>query len=161
MRLRVRLLKRAGIGFLLGIVIGNTITLLVTSPGQPVVRPEFAARMGGASSAALWQMLFFGLYGAAAMSGTILYELEDWSLLRCSAVHCLVICGLYPPMALTLGLVRGIADLLITECILLAVCALIWLVLYLNCRAQVRELNHLTQQKRKNESKTERSHYNG
>lgn len=141
-------LKRCGIGFLLGVAIGNIISLFAAGPSGPVVNPEFAALMGGGPTAVLWQMLMFGLYGAAAMSGTIFYELPDWSLLRCSAVHGLIICGLYVPMALILGLVRSLAELLVMECILLAACAVIWLAVYLWCKAQVRELNRLLEENR-------------
>ena len=153
--MRVSVLKRCGIGYLLGVAFGNIIILLMTNPGEPVVNPQFAAHMGGASAAMLWQMLLFGLYGAACMSGTIFYELPDWSLLRCSAVHGLIVCGLYVPMALILGLVGSLAELLVTECIMLAACAVIWLAVYLWCRTQVRELNRLLEQNKS--EKTERS----
>lgn len=158
MPLRVTVFKRFGIGFLLGVTIGNIISLLAAGPGESVVNPEFALRMGGGPMAVLWQMLLFGLYGAAAMSGTIFYELPDWSLLRCSAVHGLIVCGLYVPMALILRLVRSLAELLVVECILLASCAVIWLAVFLWCKAQVRELNRLLEQNRET---TERSDNNG
>ena len=73
-------LKRAGIGFLIGIVIGNLIALITgnSSTGGVTLATKQLLDMAGGNSviAMLLQSFFSGLYGALCFAGMSLYESE-------------------------------------------------------------------------------------
>lgn len=140
-------LKYAGIGFLIGIVIGNVIAILTgnsSTGGVTFASKKLLAMAGGnAVVAMLLQSLFSGLYGAACFAGMCFYDIERMPLALATAAHCAVILLLYIPVALLLGWVEGIIDILIVASIQLVVFFIIWLILYYGYRKQVRELNEM------------------
>ena len=98
----------------------------------------------GRAVSAVWaQYLLSGLYGAACMGGTVLYEIESWPLMKSTVIHWLITALLYAPIALVLGWVNSLSALLLMEGIMLAAFLLIWLFMHLRCKAQVRKLNEL------------------
>lgn len=148
MRMRAKLLKRAGLGFLMGVVMGNIIAWFF---GGTMLDPALVTRMGGEIRAVVIQTMVYGLYGAAAMGGTVLYEISGWPLALSSVLHWLIIAVLYVPMALLLGWASSAADLLVMEGFELVGYFLIWLIMLLRYKASVRELNEL--QQKNNETK--------
>jgi len=146
-RLRASFLKRAGIGFLMGMAVGDLISWLTGAFGSSIVSPALLARMNGEAGAIVVQTLLSGLYGMATMGGTVLYDIERWPLALATAVHCLIVAGLYAPIALLLGWAAGAADVLVMVGILLAAFFLIWLVMYLRYKAQVRGMNEMIQKR--------------
>ena len=141
-------LKLAGIGFLLGIVIGNVIAWATGRPGS-LVSLILIDRMGGETPAVLMQVLFSGLYGAATMSGVVLYDVERFPLALSTALHCLICVVPYIPLALLLGWAQKPSEILITACFQVIAFFLIWLIMYLRCKAEVRKLNELQKEKEK------------
>ena len=127
------LLKRAGIGFLLGIAV-SVILRWLGMPGQ----------RGGP----LLQTVVSGIYGAMCMGGTILYEIDAWPLMRSTVLHWLITALPYGPIALLLGWVAGPKALLVSEGIMLAIFLLIWLIMFLRYKARIRKLNRIVQQHR-------------
>ena len=75
------------------------------------------------------------------MAGSIFYDIEQWSLTRSSIAHYLVIAVLYVPAAAFLGWTDNAADIFIFEGILLAAYYIVWLVMYLRYKREVRILN--------------------
>lgn len=141
---------RALIGFLIGIVIGNLIAILtgafdtggVTFASQRLL--EIAG--GNGILAVLLQSLFSGLYGAACFAGMSFYEAERMPLAAATALHCALIVLLFVPIALLLGWVGGILEILIIAVIQLVVFFIIWLILWAVYKKQVRELNEMQKQ---------------
>ena len=144
-------LKRAGIGFLIGIVIGNLIALITgnSSTGGVTLATKQLLDMAGGNSviAMLLQSFFSGLYGALCFAGMSLYEMERLPLAAATALHCAIIVIFYIPIALLLGWVSGIAEILVVAGIQIVVFFIIWLIMYFAYRKQVRELNELTRKK--------------
>lgn len=144
--MRNKLLTRSGIGFLLGMVM---LTLIVTLTGSAddgtihFVSETLLHRAGNARAAALLQLLVCGLYGALCMGGTLLYEIEHWPLLAATAVHYLMIALSYALMAALLGWEMTPSALLTMEGLMAVGFLLIWLIMYLRYKAEVRELNTL------------------
>lgn len=137
MNLLSRIVKRALLGFLLGTAIGNLIAWLSSS----YVSAVLINRTGNIPAAIIVQSLVCGLYGSAAMAGTIFYDIEQWPLTCSSIAHYLVIAVLYVPAAAFLGWADNAADILIFEGILLAAYFVVWLVMYLRYKSKVRILN--------------------
>ena len=147
-------LKAAGIGFLLGIVIGNLIAFLTGNSdtgGITFASAKLLEMAGGNGTVAmLLQSLFSGLYGAACFAGMSFYEIERMPLAVATALHCALIVLLFIPIALLLGWVSQIETQLIISGIQLVCFFIIWLIMYIGFKKQVKELNEL-QEKNENQ----------
>lgn len=144
--------KRAAIGFLIGVVAGNVIAFLVTGGMIPWVSHVLTERFG-AAGALLLQSVFLGLYGMATFGGTLLYEIESWPLARCTFVHWIIVVGLYALIALFLDWMKGPAELLIAVGAQTVGFFIIWLIMYLRYKAEVRELNELMEKRKEKDRK--------
>ena len=147
-------LKAAGIGFLLGIVIGNLIAFLTgnSDTGGITFAPQKLLDMSGGNAviAMLLQSLFSGLYGAVCFAGMSFYEIERMPLAVATALHCALIVLLFIPIALLLGWVSQIETQLMISGIQLVCFFIIWLIMYAGFKKQVKELNEL-QEKNENQ----------
>ena len=145
-------LKAAGIGFLLGIVIGNLIAFLTgnSDTGGITFAPQKLLDMSGGNAviAMLLQSLFSGLYGAVCFAGMSFYEIERMPLAVATALHCALIVLLFIPIALLLGWVSNIQTLLTISGIQLVCFFIIWLIMYAVFKKQVKELNELQEKNR-------------
>ena len=144
--MRAKVLRMVGLGFLIGLVAGDLIAWLMSFGGGAPVSPALVSRMGGEAAAFVAQTLLSGLYGAAIWSGILLYEIESWPLALSTALHYLIVAGLYVPVSLLLGWADNAAQLLLVELVQFVVFFLIWLLIYLRYKAQTRELNTLRAQ---------------
>ena len=147
-------LKAAGIGFLLGIVIGNLIAFLTGNSdtgGITFASAKLLDMAGGNGTVAmLLQSLFSGLYGAVCFAGMSFYEIERMPLAVATALHCALIVLLFIPIALLLGWVSQIETQLMISGIQLVCFFIIWLIMYAGFKKQVKELNEL-QEKNENQ----------
>ena len=154
----VRLLKRAGIGFLLGIVVGNLITWAPGITSGETISPDLIAQVGSETGAMAVQTLGMGLYGALAMGGMTLYEIERWPLAMSTVVHYLIIAVSFVVMDLLLRWNSSPAEVLVVEAILFALFSLIWLIMFLRYRSQVRGLNAELEKQEKQKTHTITNH---
>lgn len=147
-------LKAAGIGFLLGIVIGDLIAFLTGNSDTGGITFASAKLLdmagGNAVIAMLLQSLISGLYGAVCFAGMSFYEIERMPLAVATALHCALIVLLFIPIALLLGWVSQIETQLIISGIQLVCFFIIWLIMYAGFKKQVKELNEL-QEKNENQ----------
>lgn len=134
-------LKRAGIGFMLGIVICNIISVISANP--ELVPPEFVERIGDLRVAMLLSMILPGLYGVLTMGFTVLYDSERIPLAAATALHCAICIVPFIPLSLFLGWFATLADVLIMTGIQLAAFFVIWLFIYLRYKKLTRELNEI------------------
>ena len=140
-------LKAAGIGFLIGMVVGNVIAILTgnsATGGVTFASPQLLSMAGGNGVVAmLLQSLFSGIYGAACFAGMSFYEIERMPLAAATALHCALIVLLFIPIALFLGWVNDIGTLLIISGTQLVGFFIIWLIMYFGYKKQIRELNEM------------------
>ena len=145
-------LKAAGIGFLIGMIVGNVIAFLTGNSGTGGVTfasPQLLDMAGGSGTVAmLLQSLFSGLYGAVCCAGMSFYEIERMPLAAATALHCALIVLLFIPIALLLGWVSNIETLLVIFGIQLVCFFIIWLIMYAVFKKQVKELNELQEKNR-------------
>lgn len=144
--MRAKLLKLAGLGFLIGLVAGDLIAWLMSFGSGAPVSAALVSRTGGVPAAFLVQTLLSGLYGAAIWSGMLLYEIESWPLALSTALHYLIVAGLYVPVSLLLGWAKSGRTLLLVELMQFVGFFLIWLFFYFRYKAQARRLNALRAQ---------------
>lgn len=142
----LKFFKRAGIGFLLGIVIENIITIIIgyAATGTALFfAPEFLLRAGNELNAVVLQLLLSGIYGALCMGSTIIYDIEKMPLLRATELHCLAVMLPYIPLSLYLCWITTAAEMTAVMSIMLAAYFVIWLIMCSIYKMQVKELNKL------------------
>ena len=145
-----KVLMRAGIGFLIGALVGDLIAFLTgTSSTEGIT---FASKQlldmsgGNAVIAMLMQSLFSGLYGAACFAGMSLYDADRLPLAAATALHCGLIVLPFIPISYLLGWVGGVLETVIIAAIQIAAFFMIWLILYFVYKKQVKELNDMQKQ---------------
>lgn len=151
-----KVLKRAGIGFAIGMFVGNIIAILTGTSSTNGV--TFASKQllnmaaGNPVIAMVFQSLFSGLYGALCFAGMSFYDAERIPLAAATSLHAALIILTFIPIALLLGWVSGIIEILIIAFVQLAAFFIIWLIMYLIFKKQVKELNemqeHFSKQKK-------------
>ena len=145
--MRSRILRRALLGFLVGIAVGNLIVIIsgFVSEGKILLfDSSLLEKTGSEAGAFLMQTMLSGLYGAIGMGSAIVYELEDWPLLKASVIHYLIITRAIYPIALYLGWMSPtVGDFLFVAVMLGIANTIIWLIMYAVYHFKVKELNHL------------------
>ncbi len=134
------------IGFVVGLMIGLTIFLISV---DDLSNYHFTFRDA-------LDFLVGGIFGGFAMGFSAVYDIESWSIARCTLTHFVpTILGFY-----LLGTIQGwlkIGDTLsfiMTFCYILAY-FMIWLIQYLRYRKEVRNLNaKLKEIKNRNEKES-------
>ena len=142
-------LKRALIGVIIGILMGDGIAIITSlmSGGEFMpVSETLRNSCSGTVPAFIVQTIVSGLYGAVCFAGISLYEIERMPMALASALHCLGIVLLFIPIGFCLGWAQTVAEFLIMAAIQTASYFVVWLILYLSYRRQVKELNMLQKQ---------------
>ena len=149
-----KIFLRAGIGFLIGALVGDLIAFLTgtSSTGGVSFASQQLLDMSGGNTvlAMVLQSLFSGLYGAVCFAGMTLYDAERLPLAAATALHCGLIVLPFIPISYLLGWVSGIVETLIIASAQIAAFFVIWLVMYFGYKKQVKELNEL-QEKNKHQ----------
>lgn len=158
MDLRSRAVFRASLGFAIGMIIGTVLTaVLVTLDKNDgilyICVPGFTAMMGGNELAAfIVQAIVSGLYGAIGLGGSVVYYIENWSILRATVTHFIFTVSAYYATGLSLKWFssENYSELLFMFFFFVTVYIVIWMSNYLYYRAQVNEINReLTEWKTK------------
>ena len=142
-------LKRAGLGFFIGVFVGNVISALFGWPDY-IVSEKLLTAAGGLSPALLLQTLLSGALGAVSFAGVSFYEIERWPLLLTAAVHYLVIEATYLSIAFILGWLETARQALIWALLCAAAYLIIFLIMWAIYRSQVKELNEMQTRYRPN-----------
>lgn len=126
--------KLAVVGFVLGMLVGLVFLAIATG-----IRAYYVKY--GAGQMALFMGLS-GLLGAVNVGTTTIYELERWSLLRCTLTHFVIAMGSYFAVGFALGWLsfdEPLSFIMVPACVV--VYFIIWLVMYLIYKRQIRYIN--------------------
>ncbi len=137
-------LKLAGIGFLLGVSV-NTFIIIISFDGQSF-SPVLTEALSSVKAAMLAEEVLSGVYGAVCMGSTVIYEADRLPLAAASLLHCAICIIPFFPLSLLLGWSSGAGDTLIMTGCQLAAYFMIWLILYLKYRNEIKKLNEIQQQ---------------
>ncbi len=104
-------------------------------------RPETFLGARGGLATTLY-VLYCCLFGAAAMGGQVVYEIEDWGLTRATLTHFAITLGGFCLLWYLLGLFRP-GDLVFWIILASYVAAyfIIWLIQFLSYKRQIRQMN--------------------
>ena len=141
-------LKRAGFGFLLGMVAGVFIVIGMSfAAGGSIALPDkLLVMMGSEAGALLAQVLISGLFGAIPWAGITFYELDSWGLLKQAIVHYASYTLAFMVLGYAAGWVETPADMAFVAGIFAVGHAIIWAIMYTRYKAEAKELNELLQE---------------
>lgn len=148
--------KKIAVRCLIGAPIGSAISTMITiivSLGigdghfYPV-HPELIRSCGTEISAVLLQTICSLLYGAAWGGASVIWEMDDWSLLRQTAVH-LGICSLatFPVAYFMYWMDHSLGGILLFFALFFAIYLAIWISRYMTIKKYVQQLNSKVMQK--------------
>ena len=138
----------AGFGFLLGMAMMLIVPAVIncTPIGGFIYSAQLLERLGSPAKATLLTLLVMGLFGSACMVGTLFYQIERWPLALATAAHYLTVSLGYLIPVRVLCWEMSLRLLLMIEGMMTLGFFLIWLMLYLRYKDEVRKLNKLLQE---------------
>lgn len=141
-------LLRGLFSYCICVCVAVMVSLIICLAGSgQVTIPEFAQRVGDPMTAAMVQPLLIGLIGFTFGAGSVLFEIERWSLLKQGIVHLALTAAVWiavelicfspitPPAIISMGLSVAVTY------------ALTWGSRYFIWKDQVRRLNDQIQRK--------------
>lgn len=144
--MKKKIILRGLMGIPLGIAIGYIITIcisLVWSDGyySPCV-PELITVMGNEVNAVIFQALLCGVLGAGFGAGSVIWEIEEWSIVRQTAIYFLLISIIMMPVAyFTYWMEHSVAGFLSYFGIFILIFVVVWLVQFLIAKHNVKKMN--------------------
>ena len=144
--MKKKLLIRCLVGAPLGLAISYVITILISLTMNNGVYysvvPELIESSGNELKVVILQAVFSLLYGAIWAGASMIWEQENWSLLKQTLIH-LVVSSLatFPIAYFTYWMPHTIKGILLYFGIFLAIYLLIWLSQFSRMRKQVRQFN--------------------
>ncbi len=104
------IIKRASLGFMIGVFIGETIlifeSLLAGNGNFYPISAYLSAHTNTELNAVIIQYFLFGIIGITFASSTVIFELDNWSLLAQTVLHFVItsvvmyisgfLCGWFP-----------------------------------------------------------------
>lgn len=141
-----KVIFRSMIGAPIGVLINLVITIGISyaiGDGQfyPVV-PRLEYYCGNEINAVFWQTVFSMLLGAAWGGSSVIWEIENWSLTKQTAVHFTVGTLATLPLAYVMCWVgESVISWIIYFAIFAVIYITIWLSQYLSIRARIKKIN--------------------
>ena len=137
-----RCLLGAPIGVLISLLITIIISYAIGDGAFHAVTPELSAECGSEINAVAVQTACSLLYGAAWAGASVIWEIEDWSLLKMTAVHFAVSSLSALPIAYFLHWMdRSVAGFLGYFGIFIAIYAGVWCSQYFSIKSRLKKIN--------------------
>lgn len=149
--MKKKVILRSLIGAPIGLSISFIITLIISviiNKGEyyPVV-PQLTALCSNELNAVVIQTICSLLYGAAFGGASVIWEIENWSLLKQTVIHCLVISVSMLPIAYCMYWIPhsflGIASYIV---IFFFIYFFIWFAQYFAMKKRIQEFNDKVKQ---------------
>ena len=129
-------------GVFISFVISIIISLIVGEGQYFATAPSLIGQMGNEINAVLLQFGLAGIYGAIWAGSSVIWENEDWSLFKMTAVHFLITSiSTFPIAYFTHWMDHSLAGMLSYFAIFIGIYAGIWAVLYGVWRKRVMQLD--------------------
>ncbi|MDR0500111.1 MAG: DUF3021 domain-containing protein [Coriobacteriales bacterium] len=142
---------RGALGFPLGICIGYVFTIVISvvhatggytswdySPCVPALATEFGSEL----AAVIFQAVLCGVLGAAFAAGSVVWEMERWSIAKQTGIYFLITAVSMLPIAYFAGwMERSLGGFLFYFGVFVAIFVIIWISLYLVWRNKIKLMN--------------------
>lgn len=144
--MKKKIILRSVLGFLIGITIGYLITILLSlvygnGYYSPCV-PELVSMTGNEINAVILQALLCGLLGTGFGAGSIIWEIDHWSIVLQTGIYFLVVSVIMLPTAwLLFWMEHSIKGFLSYFIIFLLIFVIIWIVQFIVGKKNVSKMN--------------------
>lgn len=144
--MKKKIWMRGALGLPKGIAIGYVLTILESLGGEqgyysPCV-PELIAVMGNEIRAVILQTVLCGLLGMVFGAGSVIWEIERWSIARQTGTYFLVAAAAVIPVAyFSYWMEHSVRGFLTYFCFFTVIFIVIWLVQYMFMRRDVNRIN--------------------
>ncbi len=144
--MKKKIVLRGILGFPIGIAIGYLITIFISlgwANGSylPCV-PELISAMGNEINAVILQALLCGLLGAGFAASSVIWEIENWSLIKQTGIYFLIISVIMLPIAyFAYWMEHSVAGVFRYFGIFVAIFAFIWVMQFVIGKQNVKKMN--------------------
>lgn len=141
-----KIIMRVISGFPIGITIGYLITIFISigfGEGyySPCV-PELIDVLGNEIRAVIVQALLCGLLGAGFGAGSLIWEIENWSIVKQTGVYFVIVSIIMMPVAYLLyWMEHSIVGFLSYFSIFFIIFIIVWVVQFIRCKFIVDKMN--------------------
>ena len=155
--MKKKIFYRALIGFPIGICIGNVI-MIVISLGwangyySPCV-PDLITAMGNEINAVIIQTVLCGLLGSGFSVSSVIWEIEDWSIVKQTGIYFLIISVIMLPIAYFMyWMEHSVTGFLSYFGIFILIFAVIWIVQFIIGKKNIKRMNEKLSETRNTDS---------
>ena len=151
--MKKKIVLRSLLGFPLGLAMGYMITIIISlvfADGSyfPCV-PELSTTMGSEIHAVLLQAFLCGILGAGFGAASVIWEIEDWGLVRQTGIYFLFVSLIMMPIAfVTHWMEHSLKGILSYFGIFFTIFAAIWLIKYAIDKRNVKKMNDVLYKKK-------------
>lgn len=144
--MKKKIVLRSILGFPVGIAIGYLITIfvsLVWANGyySPCV-PELISAMGNEIKAVILQAFLCGLLGTGFAASSVIWEIENWSIMKQTGIYFVIISVIMLPVAyFAYWMEHSIVGIFSYFGIFVLIFAIIWMIQFVIGRHNVRKMN--------------------
>lgn len=144
--MKKKIIMRSLLGGLIGIAIGYLITILSSLAWangyySPCV-PELISAMGNEINAVILQTVLCGAVGAVGAASSVIWEMDNWSIVKQTGIYFSIIALVMLPIAyFAYWMEHSVAGFLIYFGIFVLIFAIMWIMLYIIGKKNVRKMN--------------------
>lgn len=144
--MKKELIKRCLFGAPLGLAISTVITIVISltvGDGRYyAVVPALVNDMGSEINAVIVQAVLSMVYGAAWAGASIVWDADQWSVLKMTLVHLIVTsCATFPIAYLARWMPHNLAGILLYFGIFIGIYLIIWVSQYSAMKKRIQEMN--------------------
>lgn len=141
-----KIFQRGLLGFPLGVFIGYAITIIISlfvadgyySPCVPSLVDEFGSEIG----AVIFQAVLCGLLGASFAAASLIWEKENWSIVKQTGIYFLIASiTMFPIAYFTHWMEHSIFGFLVYIGIFAAIFVFMWVVQYCIWKSKIKGIN--------------------
>ena len=153
--MKKKIVLRSILGFPLGLAVGYLITIIISlilANGyySPCV-PELTIVMGSEINAVLLQAFLCGILGSGFAAASVIWETDDWGLVKQTGIYFLIISVIMMPIAyVTYWMEHSLKGVLSYFGIFFIIFVVIWILQYVVAKRNVKKLNETLYKKHGN-----------
>ncbi len=144
--MKKKIILRSILGFPIGIAIGYLITIFISlslANGYylPCV-PELISAMGNEINAVVLQALLCGLLGTGFAASSVIWEIENWNIIKQTGIYFIIISVIMLPIAyFAYWMEHSIVGIFSYFGIFVLIFAFIWIIQFVIGKHNVRKMN--------------------
>ena len=140
-----KILTRSCIGAFAAIVYSDLIAIFISfAIGDGLFHPVaigFTKICSTEAGAVLFQLITMFIFGAIMGSSSLIFEKENWSLLKRTIIHFLILTCSFMIVALLGGYVNNTSWGIFSILSFVFIYAIIWIVIYMKTKKEIEKLN--------------------